>query len=129
MSVRTKLDAIMQRLTQNTNKLDESTKNIANATTRVTYELAKSQSVQERYNVPLEKYQQIIEFTQSVVDVCSNYVPPTDADTCFENGNAIAEAIQFEQFEAKASSQLEICEKEIVKLQSLRDVVEQISEQ
>lgn len=131
MSVKSQLDDIMQRLTENANKLDESTKYIANATTRVTYELAKSQSVQEKYNVPLEKYQQIIEFTQSVVDVCSNYVPPTAADgkTNYENVNAGTEAIQFEQFEAKANSQLDICEKEIVKLQSLRDVVEQITQQ
>lgn len=131
MSVKEKLDDVMKRLAECANKLDGSTKNIANATTRVTYELAKSQSLQEKYDVPLEKYQQVIEFTQSVVDVCSNYEPPcaNGDEVNGENGNAGAEAIQFEQFEAKAINQLEACEKEIVKLQSLRDIIEQVAEQ
>lgn len=121
----------MRRLKQNADKLDETTKNISNATTRVTYELAKSQTFRDKYNVPLEKYEQIIDFTQKMVDVCSNYVPPkaTNGDgTEHEPGNAGADALQFERFEAQALGQLEKNETEIVKLQSLRDVIDQISQ-
>lgn len=128
MSVESKLNDIMKRLTENANKLDDSTKNIANATTRVTYELAKSQSVHEKYNVPLEKYEKVIRFTQSVVDICSNYIPPNVLETMNKDNDAGADAIQFEQFEANAISQLDKNEKEIVKLQSLRDIVNQASE-
>lgn len=128
MSVKSKLDDIMKTLTNNAAKLDESTKNIANATTRVTYELTKSQTFREKYKVPLEKYEQIIDFTQTVVDICSNYVPPDSLDTD-NNKDPGADALQFEQFEAKAIGQLDKCEKEIVKLQSLRDVINQVSEQ
>lgn len=131
MSLEAKLDSVMQRLVQNSKKLDETTKNIANATTRVTYELAKSQSVREKYNVPLEKYEQIIDFTQKLVDVCSNYVPPSavNGDIGTDNDSAGADALQFERFEAQAVHQLEKNETEIVKLQSLRDVINQIMEQ
>lgn len=129
MSVKSKLDDIMKRLSENANSLDDSTKNIANATTRVTYELAKSQSVRDKYNVPLEKYEQIIGFTQSVVDICSNHVPPNVLETINKDADAGADAIKFEQFETKIRSQLDKNEKEIIKLESLRDIVNQISEQ
>lgn len=128
MSIKSKLDEVMQRLSENANKMDESTKNIANVTSRVTYELAKSQSFREKYNVPLEKYAQIVDFAQTAVDICSNYVPENLRDANQSN-NPGADAVQFEQFEAKAINQLDKCEKEIVKLQSLRDVFNQISEQ
>lgn len=125
MSVRSKLDDILKHLSENAHKMDESTKNIASATTRVTYELAKSQSICEKYNVPLEKYEQIIDFTQNVVDICSNYITPSELEN--KKRNAGAEAIQYEQFEAKAINQLDKNEKEIVKLQSLRDIINQVS--
>lgn len=129
MSVESKLNDIMKRLSENANKLDESTKNIANATTRVTYELAKSQSMQEKYNVPLEKYEKVVRFTQSIVDICSNYIPPNELEAINKDTDAGVDAIQFAQFEAKAVSQLDKNEKEIVKLQSLRDIIEQATEQ
>lgn len=128
MSVKSKLHDVMQRLSESANKLDESTKNIANVTSRVTYELAKSQSFREKYNVPLEKYGQIIDFAQSAVDICSNYVP-SNLNDANQSNNPGADAVQFEQYEAKAIGQLDKSEKEIVKLQSLRDVINQISEQ
>lgn len=130
MSLESKLESVMRRMKQNAEKLDETTKNIANATTRVTYELAKSQTFRDKYDVPLEKYEQIIDFTQKMVDICSNYVPPKAMNgdgTDHEAGNAGADALQFERFEAQALGQLEKNETEIVKLQSLRDVIDQIS--
>lgn len=129
MSLESKLDSIMNRLSQNSKKLDETTKNIANATTRVTYELAKSQSVREKYNVPLEKYEQIIDFTQKLVDVCSNFVPPNAVSRDVGTRNDGDDALQFERFEAQALHQLEKNETEIVKLQSLRDVINQVTQQ
>lgn len=131
MSLQSKLDSVMRRMTQNAEKLDETTKNIANATTRVTYELAKSRTFRDKYNVPLEKYEQIIEFTQKMVDICSNYVPPKAMNgdgTEREPDSAGANALQFERFEAQALGQLEKNEREILKLQSLRDVIDQISQ-
>lgn len=130
MSVESKLESVMRRMKQNAEKLDETTKNIANATTRVTYELAKSQTFRDKYDVPLEKYEQIVDFTQKMVDICTYYVPPKAMNgdgTDHEAGNAGANALQFERFEAQALSQLEKNETEIVKLQSLRDVIDQIS--
>lgn len=131
MSLELKLDSVMQHLAENSKKMDETTKNIANATTRVTYELAKSQSVREKYNIPLEKYEQVIDFTQKLVDVCSNYVPPNTLNGDIGNGydTASADTVQFEQFEARAFHQLEKNETEIVKLQSLRDVINQVTNQ
>lgn len=132
MSLQSKLDSVMRRLTQNAEKLDETTKNIANATTRVTYELAKSQTFRDKYNrVPLEKYEQIIDFTQKMVDICSNYVPPKAMNgdgTDHEPGNAGDDALQFERFEKQALDQLQKNETEIVKLQSLCDVIDQITQ-
>lgn len=128
MSTSSKLDDVMKRLSENAKKLDDSTKAIANATTRVTYELAKSQSFRDKYNVPLEKYEQIIDFTQNVVDICSSYIP-VESESSNINCMDGADAIQFEQFEAKAVQQLDKNEKEIVKLQSLRDVIKQVVEQ
>lgn len=130
MSVKSQLDDIMQRLADNANKLDESTKNIANATTRVTYQLAKNQSFHEKYNVPLEKYEQIIDFTQSVVNICSNYVETnhTSGEKNDENSNTGGDAVQFEQFKTSIANQLDKNEKEIVKLQSLRDVINQVTD-
>lgn len=131
MPLESQLESVMQRLSQNSKKLEETTRNIANATTRVTYELAKSQSVREKYNIPLEKYEQVIDFTQKLVDVCSNYVPPNAVNDAIGNGHDTtgADAVQFEQFEARALHQLEKNETEIVKLQSLRDVISQVTQQ
>lgn len=129
MSVESKLKDIMARLSENADKLDESTKNIANATTRVTYELSKSRSVSEKYNVPLEKYEKMVAFTQTVVDICSNYVPQDMLEKLNKEPDAGADAIKFEQFEAKLTRQLDKNEKEIVKLQSLQDIIDQTSEQ
>lgn len=128
MSVKSKLDKLMKSFSDSADKLDESTKNIAKATSRVTYEVAKSQTFHEKYNIPLNKYQQIMDFTQTAVDICTNYIP--QSSLCIEKMNAGpgADALQFEQFEAKAISQLDKCEKEIVKLKSLNDVINQISE-
>lgn len=129
MSIESKLKDVMKRLTENADKLDESTKNIANATTRVTYELSKTQSVREKYNVPLEKYEKVVAFTQSVVDICSNYIPPETLEKLNKDADAGADAIKFEQFEAKLTRQLDKNEKEIVKLQSLSDIIDQTSDQ
>lgn len=129
MSIESKLKDIMERLSENADKLDESTKNIANAKTRVTYELTKTQSMREKYNVPLEKCGKVIAFTQSVVDICSNYIPPDMLEKINKDADAGADAIKFEQFEAKLMRQLDKNEKEIVKLQSLRDIINQTSEQ
>lgn len=131
MSSESKLNDLLQRLNKNSQKLDETSKNIANATTRVTYALAKGQQFRDKYNVPLEKYEQVINFTQKCVDICSNYVGPDilNRNIDSENGNAGAEALEFERFEAKVINQLDKNEAEIVKLQSLRDVINQVMDQ
>lgn len=129
MSIKSQLDSILQRLSKNADELDASTKNISNATSRITYEVTKGQSLHAKYNLPKEKYEQVIKFTQSVADVCSNFVPPKDGEQGNDVSDPATDAIRFERFVSQAEKNLEKSEKEIVKLSSLRHVIDQVSEQ
>lgn len=128
MSVRLQLDDLLQKLSEDTDALDKSTKNIANATSRVTYELSKTHSLTEKYKLPLDKYEKVIDFTQVVIDTCSNFIPIDETNQNQQiEGNAVGNnnKVSFEQFASQVESELNKCEKEIVKLNSLDDIVRQ----
>lgn len=131
MSVRSQLDDLLQKLSEDTDALDKSTKNIANATSRVTYELSKTHSLTEKYKLPLDKYEKVIDFTQAVVDTCSNFIPIDETNQnqqIEENAVGDNKKVSFEQFASQVESQLNKCENEIVKLNSLDDIVKQCCE-
>lgn len=138
MSINSKLDSILKRMSKNADALDASTKNIANATARITYEVSKGQSVHAQYNLPKEKYEQVIDFTQSVVNICSKFIPPkekqtdganTDGDFYDGTSDVAADAARFESFTSHAEQNLDKYEKEIIKLNSLREMIHHIAEQ
>lgn len=129
MSLQKDINLILKRLSDNANSLDESTKNIANATSRITYEVTKGQSLHSQYKLPKEKYEQIIDFTQSVANVCSNFVKPKTNDETNNDDDAATDAARFQSFVATAEMQINEAEKQIIKLGSLRDIISNISEQ
>lgn len=135
MSLQKDINLILKRLSENANALDESTKNIANATPRIAYEVAKGQSLHSQYKLPKEKYERIIDFTQSVANICSNFVPPKPNDEANNDGDidekfdAATDAARFQHFVTRAEKQIDEAEKQIIKLGSLRDVINHISEQ
>lgn len=134
MSLQKDINLILKRLSDNANALDESTKNIANSTSRITYEVTKGQSLHSQYKLPKEKYEQIIDFTQSVANICSNFVPPKTYDEAsndndVEKYDSATDAARFQSFVARAEKQIDEAEKQIIKLGSLRDVINHISEQ
>lgn len=126
MSVRSQMDDLLQKLSEDTDALDKSTKNISNATSRVTYELSKTHSLVEKYKLPLDKYEKVIDFTQAVVDTCCHFIPIDETNKkqqIEENAAGDKNIVSFEQFALQVESQLNKCEKEIVKLNSLDDIV------
>lgn len=129
MSLKKDINLILKRLSDNANALDESTKNMTNATSRITYEVTKGQSLHSQYKLPKEKYEQIIDFTQSVANICSNFIPPKTTDEANNDDDAATDAARFQSFVAKAEKQIDEAEKQISKLGSLRDVINHISEQ
>lgn len=145
------LNELIAEFKDNISKIDASTQNISNATNRLTIEIQNGQAIIEKYNLEPKKYELILNCTQQMMSICSNFVPPThlnqsiadiNTSTIQSTRDANESGIRlnendihlegtegnFEEFKACVESHNDQMEKEIRKLNSLKDILNQMDD-
>lgn len=125
MSVNSKLDDLIQTLSDHVDRIDESTKKIDDTTGRMKYVMSKTETLTKKCELPLSTFTQLNQLMKGVVDACSNFKMIEMAD---EEREATDDAATFERFTSIVEAQLERCEKEIEKLNALEDVTHRATE-
>lgn len=118
MSSESTLDELIAEFADSVQKIDGSTKNISSATNRLSLEIKKGQDIKEKYNLADDKCELAMQCVQQIINVCNNLFPATDSTKA--SGS-------FSTFKKTVSSHLEQAEKELLKLNSLKDTIDEIS--
>lgn len=136
MSVESKLDQLIAQFKENVDKLDATTQSLANSKSRTAMEFKKNLAIIDKFNLPPEKFQMVFDTTQEIVNVCANFTPPQHLDrgtaelTKLEAMKATnaGTPYNFEQYKATVSERIELMEKECCKLDTLKELLEQVKE-
>lgn len=130
MSTKAALDDLLAEFDECVEKVERTTKNIASESTRIAYELKKSQVLVNEHKLPLKQFGRVIEVTQSIVDVCSNFQPPIETnESSIGHSSSGDRAGAFTHFVDVVKERSDQCEKEIAKLNSFTDVLHSVSHQ
>lgn len=130
------IDELIKNFGEDVDRIDRTTKKISEATGRIKFEMTKAREMPERPKISVEKYKQVETFAQCVLDACSSFhgveeangsASGDDKDGDDKDGaNSSNDAASFECFTSVVESQLDRCEKEIVKLNALEEITKSI---
>lgn len=129
MSAGTKLDLLMKQYGEHIDRIDESTKKIAERSDRIEANLNEACRLSEKTGIPLRKFKVVGEFAQCVLDACCSFsvvdeVKKGDDGTSIEDDASAG----FMKFSSNVEQHLKRCEKEITKLNMLERVTKSITE-
>lgn len=126
MSAKSMLNDILAQLEESVDCIEKSTTNISNESNRIVSELKKSQELAKETQVPVDQLGKVVKFTQSVVDVCSNFNFPESNGSSKNPRDNLNETGNFNNFVSTVEQRAEACEKEIIKLKAIQNALDRI---
>lgn len=129
------IDELIKNFSNEVDRIDQTTKKISEATSRIKFQMTKTRGISDRPKISVEKYKQVEKFTQCVLDACTNFHFMDEANGTESGGggdekdgaNSSNDAASFERFTSVVETQLDRCEKEIVKLNTLDEITKNIT--
>lgn len=125
MSVESKLNKYIAEFKENVEQLDAITQTVASSKSRTAMEFKKNLAILEKFNLPPEKFQMAFDTVQEIVNICLNFSPPRKMESTVDVSMVAADVADtekdFELFRATMTERVARIEKEIGKLDALKE--------